>query len=227
MGKESTRLPQPSGQGRAEAGKSAFFPGNGPAYPPKVTAMYEAVLDLFASGRELTTLKVSEITAKAGIGKGTAYEYFSSKKEMIVGAIEYEAARHFYMIMDLIKSGQSFREIIFRGLDMMEASNQRYSGFTLLEKIMKDNTITGNGLWEEIKKHSEGCGLVPGLTRRLLELATENGQIQEADPFKVWSAILSQFMVYAFYLTHQKLFPEMEREAARETVYQNILKMLH
>ena len=74
MGKESTRLPQPSGQGRAEAGKSAFFPGNGPAYPPKVTAMYEAVLDLFASGRELTTLKVSEITAKAGIGKGTAYE---------------------------------------------------------------------------------------------------------------------------------------------------------
>ena len=38
------------------------------SYPPKVRAMFEAVLDLFASGRELSTLKVSEITAKAGIG---------------------------------------------------------------------------------------------------------------------------------------------------------------
>ena len=60
-------------------------------YPPKVKAMYEAVLELFASGRELGTLKVSEITAKAGIGKGTAYEYFSTKEEMIIGAIRYEA----------------------------------------------------------------------------------------------------------------------------------------
>lgn len=211
MGKESVWNRQPSGR---------------ESYPPKVKAMYEAVLDLFASGRELSTLKVSEITARAGIGKGTAYEYFSSKEEMIVGAIEYEAARHFYMIMDLIEGGQSFREIIFKGLDMMEASNQRYSGFTLLEKIMKDSTLSSSGLWEEIKRHSEGCSLVPGLTRRLLELAAENGQIEETDSFRVWSAILSQFVVYAFYLTHQKMFPEMEREEARETVYGNILKIL-
>lgn len=227
MEKESTRLPCPSQQKEQESEKSIFLPSGDYACPPKVTAMYEAVLDLFASGRELSTIKVSEITAKAGIGKGTAYEYFSSKEEMIVGAIEYEATRHFYMIMDLIESGQSFREIIFKGLDMMEASNQRYSGFTLLEKIMKDDTMTGNSLWEEIKKHREGCGLVPSLTNRLLELATENGQIQEADSFKVWSAILSQFVVFAFYLTHQKMFPEMERETARETIYQNILKILH
>lgn len=70
MGKESVWNRQPSGR---------------ESYPPKVKAMYEAVLDLFASGRELSTLKVSEITARAGIGKGTAYEYFSSKEEMIVG----------------------------------------------------------------------------------------------------------------------------------------------
>lgn len=203
------------------------LPSEKEAYPPKVKAMYEAVLDLFASGRELGSLKVSEITSKAGIGKGTAYEYFSSKEEMIVGAIEYEATRHFYKIMDLIESGESFREIIFKGMDMMEASNQRYGGFTLLEKIMNDDTLSGSGLWEEIKKHREGCGLVPGLTRRLLELAAENGQIQETDSFQVCCAILSQFVVYAFYLTHQKMFPKMGQEEVREMVYGNILKILH
>ena len=60
-------------------GKGYVFLELDKEYPPKVKAMYEAVLELFASGREFGTLKVSEITAKAGIGKGTAYEYFSTK----------------------------------------------------------------------------------------------------------------------------------------------------
>ena len=51
-------------------------------YPPKVKAMYEAVLELFASGRELSTLKVSEITAQAGIGKGTATIVSIEKEEI-------------------------------------------------------------------------------------------------------------------------------------------------
>ncbi len=195
-------------------------------YPPKVKAMYEAVLELFASGRELSTLKVSEITKAAGIGKGTAYGYFSSKEEIIVGAIEYEGVRHLYMIMELIESGKSFRDIIFKGMDMMEKSNQRYQGFAFLEKVMKDDTIMGSGLWEVLERHRGNCGLVRGLTGRLLKMAAEHGQIQETDSYKVWGAILSQFVFYGFYLTHRKMFLEVGEDEAREMVYGNILKLL-
>ena len=62
-------------------------------YPPKVVAMNEAVISLLAEGRELNSLRVSEITARAGIGKGTAYEYFSSKAEIIATALEYDLAK--------------------------------------------------------------------------------------------------------------------------------------
>lgn len=92
-------------------GKEYSFPELEKEYPPKVKAMYEAVLELFASGRDFSTLKVSEITAKAGIGKGTAYEYFSTKEEMIVGAIRYEATKHLAIIAELIGKGRVSRKL--------------------------------------------------------------------------------------------------------------------
>lgn len=196
-------------------------------YPPKVKAMYEAVLELFASGRELSTLKVSEITAQAGIGKGTAYEYFSTKEEMIVGAIQYEAERHISIIFELIENGQSFQEIIFQGLEMLEATCKKYDGVVLLEKIIRDNTMTGGSLLDELARRKKDCDSATCLTDRLLHLAADKGLIQERNAFQVWSAILSQFAAYAFYLTHQSLFGEVRQEEARNFVYGNIIKLLN
>lgn len=201
--------------------------GSGKMYPPKVKAMYEAVLDLFASGRDLNTLKVSEITAKAGIGKGTAYEYFSSKEDMIIGAIQYETAKHISVIFELLEEGQSFQEIIFRGMDMLEASYEKYSGFELLEKILRDSTITGSVLMDELEKYKKDCGSAQHLVEKLMKMAMEKGVIGEMGAFQVWSAILSQFVSYAFYLAHREMFPGAEREAVRQIVYENILKLLN
>ena len=44
----------------------------------KVLAMYQAVIEFINEGCDINTLKVAVITGRAGIGKGTAYEYFSS-----------------------------------------------------------------------------------------------------------------------------------------------------
>lgn len=59
-------------------------------YPQKVMAIYEAVGRLLAAGRDTADLKVSDITKEAGIGKGTAYEYFDSKEEIIGQAVCYQ-----------------------------------------------------------------------------------------------------------------------------------------
>ena len=50
------------------------------ALPEKVRLLYEAVLAMVTNGWDINRMKVSDITAQAGIGKGTAYEYFSSKE---------------------------------------------------------------------------------------------------------------------------------------------------
>ena len=46
-------------------------------------AIFEAVLSLGEQGQDLTALTVRQIAGAAGIGKGTVYEYFSSKEEIL------------------------------------------------------------------------------------------------------------------------------------------------
>ena len=59
------------------------------ALPEKVRLLYEAVLAMVTDGWDINRMKVSDITAQAGIGKGTAYEYFSSKEEILQGLGHY------------------------------------------------------------------------------------------------------------------------------------------
>ena len=56
---------------------------------PKVKALYEAVEELIFENIEVKGIKVSDITERAGIGKGTAYEYFRNKEEIISSALLY------------------------------------------------------------------------------------------------------------------------------------------
>ena len=50
---------------------------------PKVKALYEAVEELIFENIEVKGIKVSDITERAGIGKGTAYEYFRSEERRV------------------------------------------------------------------------------------------------------------------------------------------------
>lgn len=53
-------------------------------YTEKQIRVFEAVLDLARQGQSLHTVKVSDIAARAGMGKGTLYEYFASREEILV-----------------------------------------------------------------------------------------------------------------------------------------------
>ena len=46
--------------------------------PEKEAKIYIAVGELIKEGRDINDMKVSEISNRAGIGKGTTYEYFQS-----------------------------------------------------------------------------------------------------------------------------------------------------
>ena len=61
----------------------------GTKQPPKVKAVYQAVIALFAEGADLNSLTVAEIAEKAGIGKGTVYEYFKNN----------EYIKYFYIVI--------------------------------------------------------------------------------------------------------------------------------
>lgn len=78
--------------------------------PSKVEAMYHAVLDLILEGNDISKIKVSDITGKAGIGKGTAYEYFNSREEIIGNALIYYRQSWMREIQKRIENRESFVE---------------------------------------------------------------------------------------------------------------------
>ena len=52
-------------------------------------ALYAAALHLIEQGCDPKAMKVQQIAEAAGIGKGTVYEYFSSKNEILYGMTLY------------------------------------------------------------------------------------------------------------------------------------------
>ena len=58
-------------------------------YTKKEQQIFQGVLQLIQQGVDLHTVKVQDIATAAGIGKGTLYEYFSSKDEIIMQTLSY------------------------------------------------------------------------------------------------------------------------------------------
>ena len=83
-------------------------------YLPKEKAVYKAVIELFEEGADINNLTVAEITGRAGIGKGTAYEYFSGKEEMIAKAFFY--------------NGEMFCNQLYEGVSKENRSEERRVG---------------------------------------------------------------------------------------------------
>lgn len=81
---------------------------------PKQLALYEATLALVAEGNAPHELTISRIAAKAGIGKGTVYEYFDSKEALFAGAVAYRAQQEAEELEETLNSCTRFTEAFCR-----------------------------------------------------------------------------------------------------------------
>lgn len=75
----------------------------------KKTLIFDAVLHLINERRNINGIKVSEIAERANIGKGTVYEYFDSKEQLIAQAIAYMAKNRALSIEKLVNMQQPFK----------------------------------------------------------------------------------------------------------------------
>ena len=78
--------------------------------PEKVRLMFQAVTELLSEKTDINAMKVADITKRAGIGKGTAYEYFSSKEEIITMALLYDYKVRLQQLEEGLSKKKCFRE---------------------------------------------------------------------------------------------------------------------
>lgn len=199
--------------------------------PQKVLFMYQAVIDMVGEGFDINTMKVSDITTRAGIGKGTAYEYFASKEEIITSALAFDVLKKREYLMEMIAGEGSFQAKMERLFDYIAEKFGDNQTFYLLLRIGTGSYEVLEPLKREYKKIHEdiGCEQMEEIADRILEQGVQEGVLKEQDVYLQRMAFSAQMVAFAACLVSKEQGKEIPvtLEQAKKFAYDSLVKSLN
>lgn len=139
------------------------------------TALYEAALRLIAKGVNPAAMKVQQIADEAGIGKGTVYEYFASKDEILQGMALYCFDTEIARIAVLMEPCTTLQELE----DAVMAYLQDLSGTRMGTYQVIASSI---GARENLRGMDECVQALRGVLHRTMAALRQKGEINPALP---------------------------------------------
>lgn len=118
------------------------------SYSEKEIKIFNGVLKLARAGQDVSKLTAVKIAAAAGVGKATIYDYFSSKDEIINGALAYS----------LSKQKQHFQQEMERTQDFQQRMNIIYNG--IIDSVQDTGSVY-RLLLQAKEKDCRNCGSAP------------------------------------------------------------------
>lgn len=185
---------------------------------PKVEALYQAIMALFEEGADLNTLTVAEIARKAGIGKGTVYEYFDNKEEMIAGAIYYFAKSACERMDEKLEEKESLYERMNLFLVGMDEEINHIICFIRVLYVMMDNSAVSSRLQEMVENKEAGEVLIMDLVRKIISPEVKIDGEKENDAVYLEMMAFSRIICYALYQFKAKEKMRVDAGAMREMI---------
>ena len=194
--------------------------------PPKVLGMYQAVAELLEEGVDINNIRVSTITDRAGIGKGTAYEYFDTKEEIIACAVVYRMQWMFERIGAVLMEKDSFHDQIQLLLDETEKQGERKFYFWRFVHMLTDNSDFSRLIRQRMASNSFSEYMPVNIFGKVLRRGVERGELRGDLPleYMVYS-VLSHLLTYLMAITTEDCF-RMSAVPMRPLVYQGIMDEL-
>lgn len=96
----------------------------------KEVMVFNGVTKLMNEGVSLDSVKVADIAKAAGIGKGTIYDYFSSKEEILLRALLYNMNTELSTALKKINAAEGFKGKFYTVLDITENHIRDYNSST-------------------------------------------------------------------------------------------------
>lgn len=195
-------------------------------FPTKKIALCQAVISLIEDGVNINDLKVSDITGRAGIGKGTAYEYFESKEEIIGQAIAWHMRSEIEKVREQIEQMDTFKDQVCQVFDWMERMNKcRF--FTLFFRVASGSLEIG----EKLRNVVEHQNCRDGYLERFLDIPVKTARKQGLiDPslkhYFIMNILTSQFASYMIFLNHPETPAGVENREMQEFLYSCMVKLL-
>lgn len=193
----------------------------------KIVAIYHAIEELVAEGADLLSMRVSDIAAKAGIGKGTTYEYFSSKEEMIVKAMVYLVGSMVNRIINQMEKLSSFQEKFMMLLDEMEEkAKQRVCILTYLSMFHDMNLC--QQMHDVLLTEEEARKAIPmRIIQYLLEEGKKEGILSSKYPqFYMETAMFSRVISFLMFIEDDLYEKDCTINELKQELYAGICREL-
>ena len=194
----------------------------------KILAMYRAVAELMDEGRDVHSLKVSDITAKAGIGKGTAYEYFRSKEELLAKALCYDFMMQFQCLQRELEKKDRLKETMESCFDWMEShtmSPRMVMQFRNAAGIIYSGKADDFLKREEPEEHKHGKYVTHMIMNQIIATGKKEGTIHPEIPDEmVRLEIMSKLFAYFAWL--QKNESAEKGKVIRKYLYEGLIREL-
>lgn len=175
----------------------------------KKRQIYQGVISLIQSGRPLNELKVSEIAAASGIGKGTCYEYFRSKEEIIRNTLLYCFHQSFGSLCGTQQFEADFEAGFKTTLRQLAAAMNSFSPLQTLMSSMGRREMIGY-LGEELLQ--EIMTQMTVMTDRILDAASSKGIISVRHDREYQRFVLmGMFQAFSFECVTPRCESELEK----------------
>ncbi|MDE6016067.1 MAG: TetR/AcrR family transcriptional regulator [Acetatifactor sp.] len=192
--------------------------------PPKVLLMYDAVQQLIGEGCSVSQIRVSSITERAGIGKGTAYEYFDSKEEILVGAFIFYIRSIVDEMKRLIMPLGSLREQINYIFDDLDRESRRKYCFVHFVHEVTDNSQFGKMVKERLQENSLTRNFAEYLFGDFIRQGIDRGDINPDIPmdYLVYT-VFCKVLTYMMCICTEECF-DTDVPALRKLIIEGILR---
>lgn len=108
-------------------------------YSKKEILIFDGFSKLVESGVSINHIRVADIAKSAGVGKGTVYEYFKTKEEVIAKSIIYKMENELNYAIELSSKAIGFEEKCNVGLlHMINSMSEKLAYFQL---VMNSNEL--------------------------------------------------------------------------------------
>lgn len=197
-------------------------------YSEKELAIFNGVIDLIKSGANVYSVTVSEIAKASGIGKGTIYDYFSTKEEVISKSILYNIEKEMEYAINRIESKSNFKDRYYEALKIIvENFENRFSTINIL--------LSAGNFYELYEYIVDENHLIPQYITRidriidsLLTIGYEEKLIDiERDQYYERMVIKSSIAGFLNYINSRSLYPEITNKKAMDLCYKMIIKSLN
>lgn len=194
----------------------------------KEIAIINGLVELIRSGANPHSIKVSDIAIAANVGKGTIYDYFSSKEQAISKAIIFSINNEINSTHLKIKSEIGFKNKFLVILEII--------GKSIDNNLCTFKMLLSSGDMQEFYDHLVdekfniiNCiNLIDKIIQELIEEGFKEGLINtKEDGYYQNMVVRGTISGFSGYINHREMFPNTSIQQAKEAAYRMLIKALN